>query len=44
MPVGTVVAVLPGGCANVGGMFNCGGVYYRPAYQGPNLVYVVSTP
>jgi len=23
---------------------NCGGVYYRAAFQGSNLVYVVSKP
>jgi hypothetical protein len=24
--------------------YNCAGVFYRPAYQGPNLVYVVASP
>ena len=46
LDVGTVVAALPGGCeaASVNGVSyqKCGGVYYRAAYQGNNLVYVVS--
>ncbi len=44
-PVGTVVNALPSGCRPEikGGVEvqNCGGVYYRPAFQGNNLVYVV---
>jgi hypothetical protein len=48
LPVGTVVSALPGGCqsAPVGGVqyYVCGGVFYRPAFQGNNLVYVVSQP
>ena len=44
-PVGTVAAALPAGCRpeNRGGVEyqNCGGVYYRAAFQGNNLVYVV---
>lgn len=43
--VGTVVNALPAGCAPVtrsGVEYqNCGGVYYRAAFQGNNLVYVV---
>lgn len=43
--VGTVVSALPAGCApeTRGGVEfqNCGGVYYRPGFQGNNLVYVV---
>lgn len=48
LEVGTTVAALPGGCESV--LVNgisyqkCGGVYYRAAYQGNNLVYVVSAP
>ncbi|WP_164018573.1 hypothetical protein [Pyxidicoccus trucidator] len=45
--VGTTAAVmstLPAGCVNVvqGGVtyHQCGGTYYRPSYQGTNLVYV----
>ena len=48
LEVGTAVAALPGGCesAVVNGVSyqKCGGVYYRPAYQGNTLVYVVSAP
>jgi hypothetical protein len=42
---GAVVNALPAGCQPVakGGVEyqNCGGVYYRSAFQGNNLVYVV---
>jgi hypothetical protein len=45
--VGTVVTALPGSCATVaaGGamVYNCGGGYYRPFYQGTTLVYQVVT-
>ena len=47
-PLGTVVNQLPSGCVSSpqGGIeyFNCNGVYYRTAFQGNNLVYVVSQP
>jgi hypothetical protein len=47
-PVGTIVAALPPGCVSSakGGVeyYNCAGVYYRPAFQGNNLVYVVQQP
>lgn len=40
------VAALPAGCAAVAGpsgtIYNCGATYYRPAYDGPNLVYVAT--
>jgi hypothetical protein len=43
--VGTVVSALPAGCkpeTRDGVEYqNCGGVYYRAAFQGSNLVYVV---
>jgi len=43
--VGSVVAALPSGCkpeTRDGVEYqNCGGVYYRAAFQGNNLVYVV---
>jgi len=43
--VGTVVNALPAGCkpeAHNGVEYqNCGGVFYRAAFQGNNLVYVV---
>jgi hypothetical protein len=42
---GAVVTALPGGCkpetSNGVEYQNCGGVYYRAAFQGNNLVYVV---
>jgi hypothetical protein len=46
--VGSAVATLPEGCvpATIGGVAyqKCGNVYYRAAYQGNNLVYIVSAP
>ena len=46
--IGTVVQALPGGCTSTprGGIeyYDCGGVYYRSAFQGSNLVYVVQNP
>lgn len=45
IPVGTVVTALPGQCsqlvANNVTYSNCGGVYYKAAFQGSNLVFVV---
>jgi type II secretory pathway pseudopilin PulG len=42
---GAVVTALPAGCkpetSNGVEYQNCGGVYYRAAFQGNNLVYVV---
>lgn len=49
-PIGSVVAALPAGCApqavTIGGVQfqDCAGVYYRAAFQGNNLVYVVTQP
>jgi hypothetical protein len=44
-PIGTVVQALPGGCASVvvsGVSYSdCGGVFYKAAFQGNNLVDVV---
>jgi hypothetical protein len=46
--IGTIVPALPQGCAPVAvngvEYQNCGGVYYRAAFQGNNLVYVVQQP
>ena len=46
--VGTVVPALPAGCVPeaIGGVEyqRCAGVYYRAAFQGNNLVYVVQQP
>jgi hypothetical protein len=48
LPIGTIVSALPSGCSAItmsGVQYNnCGGVYYRSAFQGNNLVYVVSQP
>jgi hypothetical protein len=45
---GTVISALPAGCASIQlkgvNYFNCQGTYFRPAYQGQNLVYIVETP
>jgi hypothetical protein len=45
VPIGTVVLALPSGCVSVvvSGVnySDCGGVFYRPAMQGNNLVYLV---
>ena len=48
LPLGTVVAALPGGCVStpVGGVeyYYCGGNFYRAVFQGNNLVYVTAQP
>jgi hypothetical protein len=45
VPIGTVVPALPAGCTQVvvGGdsYSDCGGSFYKAAFQGNNLVYVV---
>jgi hypothetical protein len=45
VPIGTVVQALPGGCTSVAvndvNYSDCHGVYYKAAFQGNNLVYVV---
>jgi hypothetical protein len=45
VPIGTVVQALPAGCKSVvvsGVTYSdCAGVFYKPAFQGNNLVYVV---
>lgn len=45
VPIGTVVQTLPGSCTAVtvsGASYSdCGGVFYKAAFQGNNLVYVV---
>jgi hypothetical protein len=46
--VGTRVYTLPAGCTKVvrGAVsyHHCGGVYYRPYYEGNTVVYVVEEP
>ena len=48
LPLGTVVAALPGGCVStpVSGVeyYYCGGNFYRAVFQGNNLVYVTAQP
>jgi hypothetical protein len=48
LALGTVVGQLPAGCvsAPVSGVeyYLCSGTYYRAAFQGNNLVYVVAKP
>jgi len=47
-PIGSIVTALPAGCGTVtkGDVqySDCNGVYYRAAFQGSNLVYVVTQP
>jgi hypothetical protein len=42
------IATLPPGCGRMtltgATYYNCGGTYYRPQYDGPNVVYVVAQP
>lgn len=46
--VGTIVTTLPAGCVqtpvNNVEYQKCGQTYYRAAFQGPNLIYVVQQP
>jgi hypothetical protein len=48
LPLGTVVAALPGGCVStpVSGVeyYFCGGNFYRAVFQGNTLVYVTAEP
>jgi hypothetical protein len=41
-PVGTVVAVPPGGCVAVGASFNCGRHPLRGFFQNNQVVYQLS--
>ncbi len=49
-PIGAVVTTLPAGCTantvTIDGVqyYDCTGVYYRTAFQGNSLVYVVTQP
>ena len=47
-PIGSIVTTLPAGCETTtkGGVQynNCNGVFYRAAFQGSNLIYVVTQP
>ena len=48
LPIGSTVPYLPPNCSSsvINGVnyFNCGGVYYKPGYEGNHIVYIVSTP
>jgi hypothetical protein len=48
LPIGTIVAALPDGCTTItmsGVQYNkCGSDYYRAAFQGNSLVYMVTQP
>ena len=48
LPIGTVVTSLPESCnsttVNNQAYYECGGNYYRSAFQGNNLVYVTTDP
>jgi hypothetical protein len=45
VPIGTVVQSLPGGCTSIvvnnASYSDCAGAYYKAAFQGNSLVYVV---
>jgi hypothetical protein len=45
-PIGTVVPAIPAGCVSMpayrgGVVFDCGGIYYQPFYDGMSLMYEV---
>jgi hypothetical protein len=45
-PVGTIVGALPPGCGSVptyngSVLYNCGGIFYQPIYQGAALMFEV---
>lgn len=48
LAIGTIVGTLPAGCvsAPISGIeyYLCNGTYFRPTFQGNNLVYVVQQP
>jgi hypothetical protein len=48
LPVGSTVPYLPPNCSstviNGTNYFNCGGVYYKPGFEGNHIVYIVSVP
>lgn len=48
LPIGTIVTALPNGCTTItmsGVQYNkCGSDYYRAAFQGNSLVYMVTQP
>jgi hypothetical protein len=48
LPIGSTVPYLPPNCSstliNGANYFNCNGVFYKPGFQGNNVVYIVSQP
>lgn len=48
LPIGTVATSLPDGCQSISvnnqAYYECGGNYYRTAFQGNNIVYVTTDP
>jgi len=48
LPIGSTVPYLPPNCTSsvISGTnyFNCGGIYYKPGFQGNHIVYIVSQP
>jgi hypothetical protein len=48
LPIGSTVPYLPPNCSstmiNGTNYFNCGGVYYKPGFEGNHIVYIVSVP
>ena len=48
LPIGSTVPYLPPNCSStvISGTnyFNCSGVYYKPGFEGNNIVYIVSQP
>jgi hypothetical protein len=48
LPIGSTVPYLPPNCnstvLNGTNYFNCNGVFYKPGFQGNNIVYIVSQP
>ena len=48
LPIGSTVPYLPPNCSSTvisgANYFNCGGVYYKPGFEGDHIVYIVSQP
>jgi hypothetical protein len=48
LPIGSTVPYLPPNCSSTvissTNYFNCGGVYYKPGFDGNHVVYIVSQP
>ena len=48
LPIGSTVPYLPPNCSstviNATNYFNCGGIFYKPGFEGNHSVYIVSQP